>query len=239
MMAQNAKTRHSVIHSLLPERSNFLLDIGCGWVTPSYPYADKAAEITCIDWKIQQVNPIPSNIKCLEADFTKIDLPSNYYDAIIASDVFEHVLLEQESLFVQKCLSSLKEGGHLIISVPHKGTFAWLDPYHVKPTIHNFLWHLGLYKTLHNGSCDIRKRHKHYATQEIAEKFKPLQLSTIRYWGYLFDPLLSWASALSTNSIKFPGYKMLEDACLWEFKQDYEMRSFNVALKFYKSSNDL
>jgi 2-polyprenyl-3-methyl-5-hydroxy-6-metoxy-1,4-benzoquinol methylase len=222
------------VRSLLPDRSERLLDIGCGPVIPSYPYSDKAVRVTCIDWKLHRFDPIPPNIECVEGDFTTIDLPLNSYDAIIASDVFEHILLERESLFVKKCVSVLKPGGYMIVSVPHRGTFAWLDPYKMKPAIHRLLWRLGLYKSLHNGSCDIRKGHKHYTVEELAEKFKPLQLERVSYRGYFFDPLLSWASALSGGSLQFPGGAWLERCCNREFKRDWGQRAFNMAIQFYK-----
>jgi 2-polyprenyl-3-methyl-5-hydroxy-6-metoxy-1,4-benzoquinol methylase len=233
-MNQKANNRKQIICSLLPEESEKLMDVGCGPILPSYPYAEKAKQVTCLDWKLKRIEPIPSNIKCVEGDFTKVDLPESSYDTIIASDVFEHILLEQESAFIKKCVSLLKPGGHLILSVPHKGTFAWLDPYHVKPTVHRLLWHLGLYKQLHNGSCDIRKSHKHYTVEEITEKFKPLELLQVNYWGYFFDPLMSWAIALSKGSRRVPGYEWLEQGWAKEIKSDYGKQSFNVALKFYK-----
>jgi len=52
-MSQNTKNRQSIIYSLLPERSERLLDVGCGPINPSYPYADKATYVTCVDWKLQ------------------------------------------------------------------------------------------------------------------------------------------------------------------------------------------
>ena len=233
-MAINAIHRTSIIRSLLPERSERLIDVGCGPITPYYPYADKAALVTCVDWKLRIFGTLPPNIEYLEGDFITIDLAKDSYDTIIAGDVFEHILLEQESLFVQKCVSLLRPGGHVVVSVPHLGTFAYLDPYRVKPAIHWLLWQLGLYKRLHNGDCDIRKGHKHYAVQELVEKFKPLQLLQAVNYGYFFDPLLSWAVALSRGSGRFPGYTWLEEACRRELKCEYGQRSFNVALKFYK-----
>src|SRR5664280_978133 len=145
-MAVNATRRTSVIYSLLPKRSERLIDVGCGPITTAYPYADKAGLVTCVDWKLRVFGSIPSNIQCLEGDFTKIDLPTNCYDSIIAADVFEHIALEEESSFVKKCTSILKPGGYMVVSVPHQGTFAYLDPYRVKPAIHHLLWRLGLYK---------------------------------------------------------------------------------------------
>ena len=223
-----------MIGSLLPKRSERLMDVGCGPVAASYSFADKAVRVTCVDCKLRVTDPIPPNVECLDGDFTELDLPKNFFDTIIAADVFEHILLEREFVFVDKCVSALRPGGHMIVSVPHQGTFACLDPYRVKPAMYYLLWRLGLYKRAHNGSCDIRKGHKHYKVQELAEKFQPLQLVQTVYYGYLFDPLLSWAVALSRGSGQFPCYTWLEQACRREFCRDYGQRSFNVALKFYK-----
>lgn len=236
-MAVNALQRTSIIRSLLPQQSERLIDIGCGPVTSAYPYADKAGHVTCVDWKLKTFGSIPRNIECLGGDFLKISLKKNAYDTIIAGDVFEHIILEQEIMFVEKCVSLLKPGGHMIVSVPHQGTFAYLDPYRVKPAIHRQLWRLGLYKNIHNGNCDIRKGHKHYTVHELIEKFKPLQVLQAVYYGYFFDPLLSWAVALSRDSRRFPGYNCLEQACRKEFDRNYGQRSFNVALKFRKPTD--
>lgn len=226
--------RTLVIRSLLPECSERLLDVGCGPLTPDYAYADKALRVTCIDWNLKASGTLPSNIECLDGDFTSVDLAPRTYDSIIAADVFEHIPLEQESLFVEKCVSSLRPGGNMVISVPHQGTFAYLDPYQVKPTVHRMLSRLGLYKGIHNGYCDIRKGHKHYVLQELISKFSPLQVSKVAYFGYVFDPLLSWAFALSRGSGRIPGFSWLQRASRKELDRDYGQRSFNIAVSFYK-----
>ena len=224
--------RISVIRSLLPERPTRLLDVGCGPITADYPFADKALRVTCIDWNLKTPSSLPSNVECLNADFTSIDLPPNAYDSVIAADVFEHILLEQESLFVSKCVSVLRPGGSMVISVPHQGTFAYLDPYQVKPTIHRILARLRLYKAVHNGCCDIRKGHKHYSLEELIDKFSPLQVSQVVYFGYFFDPLVTWAFALSRGSGRLPGFSWLQRARLRELDRDYGQRSFNIAVSF-------
>jgi SAM-dependent methyltransferase len=234
-MSVNALHRKLTVNSLLPERCECLLDVGCGPVTPGYLYAERAEHVTCLDWKLRRVEPIPSNVECIEGDFTTIDLPQNFYDVIVAADVFEHVLLEAESAFIERCVSLLKPGGHMIVSVPHRGTFAWLDPYNIKPTIHRTLWRLGLYGRLHNGSCDIRKGHKHYSAEELAGKFSPLQLDRELYWGYFFDPLLSWAESLTRGKVTLPGDGWLQERCRREFERSWGRRAFNMALRFYKA----
>jgi SAM-dependent methyltransferase len=234
----NATHRKLIVSSLLPTRSERLIDVGCGPITPSYPYGTKAGAVTCVDWKLQIFGSIPPNIEYLDGDFVELDLAEDCYDALIAADVFEHVSLERERLFIEKCVSVLKPGGYLIVTVPHQGMFAYLDPYQVKPAIHRTLWRLGLYKSTYNGNCDIRKGHKHYTVQELIEKFNPFQVLQVVYFGFLFDPLLTWATALSNvchfQSYRIPGYGWLERAATWEFDHDYGHRSFNVAVQFSK-----
>jgi 2-polyprenyl-3-methyl-5-hydroxy-6-metoxy-1,4-benzoquinol methylase len=231
-MALGARTL--VIRSLLPQSSERLLDVGCGPISSDYPYADKASRVTCVDWNLKASGALPPHIECLDGDFTTFDLGSNSYDSIIAADVFEHIPLEQESLFVEKCVASLRPGGKMVISVPHRGTFACLDPYQVKPTIHRLLARLNLYKQIHNGCCDIRKGHKHYALQELTSKFSPLQVSQVTYFGYLFDPLMTWVYALTRGSNRIPGFSWLQRAYRRELDRDYGQRSFNIAVSFCK-----
>jgi SAM-dependent methyltransferase len=231
-MALSARTL--IIRSLLPECSERLLDVGCGPLDSDYPYADKALRVTCVDWNLHASGALPPNIECLAGDFTSVDLAPSTYDSIIAADVFEHISLEQESQFVNKCVASLRPGGNMVISVPHQGTFAYLDPYQVKPTIHRMLARLHLYKNIHNGCCDIRKGHKHYVLQELVSKFSPLQVSRVAYFGYLFDPLMSWAFALTRGSNQIPGFSWLQRAYRKELNSDYGQRSFNIAVSFHK-----
>jgi 2-polyprenyl-3-methyl-5-hydroxy-6-metoxy-1,4-benzoquinol methylase len=227
--------RTSIIRSLLPERPARLLDVGCGPITADYPFADKAQSVTCIDWNLKAPNMLPANVECVNADFTAIDLAPEAYDSVIAADVFEHILLEQEPLFVSKCVAALRSGGSMVISVPHSGTFACLDPYQVKPTIQRTLSYFGLYKPVHNGCCDIRKGHKHYSLEELASKFSPLQVSKVVYFGYVFDPLFSWAVALSRGSRRFPGISWLQKGLRKELDHDFGPHSFNIAVSFYKN----
>ena len=222
--------------SLIPQKSDKLLDVGCGPITNAYPYANRAKEAICTDWKLKTFGAIAENITLLEGDFTSLELPIESFDTVIAADVFEHVALEQELAFIERCRAVLKPGGDLVLSVPHQGTFAWLDPYQVKPAIHRLLWRFGLFGRTHNGHCDIRKGHKHYTVNELATLFKDFEIARIVYSGYLFDPLLSWATALSRGKGLFPGYNLLERACKAEYNRDYGDRSFNVAVHFRKRS---
>lgn len=227
--------RKKVVRSLLPEQSNRLLDVGSGPIFPDYAYSDKANAVTCADWNIITIGDTPENVSCLSGDFTAMEFQPESYDSIIAADVFEHIQTEHEARFIETCIKALAPGGRLIVSVPHRGTFAWLDPYEVKPLFQRMFAKLGLYNKLHNGGCDIRKGHKHYTLHELAPRFAPLTLEKVVYWGHVFDPLLTWAYALLGEGSTMGVVRWLERQTLAEFEKDYGPRSFNMALVLKKA----
>lgn len=107
--------------------------------------------------------------------FLNLDLSAESFDAVVAADTFEHIPLELEVPFRQKCAALLKPDGVLIVTVPHRGTWAFLDVYNIKPLVHFVLWRLRLRRETHNGFCDIRKGHKHYTRGELKLLGAPLK----------------------------------------------------------------
>lgn len=222
--------RKSIVHGLIPPDTDRLLDVGCGPILSDYAYADRAKSVLCVDWNLVKSDNVPLNVECVSGNFVELDFPEASFDIVIAADVFEHVQMEDESRFIEKCISALRPNGCLIISVPNRGTYAWLDPYEVKPLIDRVRYKLGLLKTFHNGNCDIRKGHKHYELEEIKNQFSAMKLEKVVYWGYVYDPLLTWSQALFGYSSNSPIIRWLEDRVDTEITKNYGSRSFNMAL---------
>jgi SAM-dependent methyltransferase len=227
--------RTSVLQSMLPCKANNLLDVGCGPLRSDYSWAAMAEFVTCVDWRMRISGSVPRNVLCLEGDFTSLALSTERYDVIVAADVFEHISLEREQAFVDNCVRCLKPGGSLLLSLPHSGTFALLDPYRIKPALCRQFSKLGLYSPTHNGHCDIRKGHKHYALSEIVYRFSPLKLRDVVYFGYLVDPLIAWTTAVGRRLgfDKCPAW--LHRAYCVELSKDYAQRSFNIAVSLTKT----
>lgn len=230
--------RIRMIRTLLGGPVGSLLDIGSGRVAPDYPYLDLAGRITCVDWNPRIIPPTPDKIEIRTGNFLDMDIVPDSFDAAICADVFEHVPLEQEAAFAAAAARALRPGGLLIVSVPHAGRHAWLDPYQVKPALHRALSRLGLYRRTHNGFCDIRKGHKHYTAAEIAAAFAPLEVVATRHWGHLCDPLLSWSEGLGRKTGIAPFRDRLARGCAVEFDRDYGPASFNMAMALRKKGKE-
>lgn len=213
-----------------------MLDVGCGPIHPDYGYADFADEITCVDWDVRVIGHIPSHITVLDGDFAQMDLPPLSFDLIVCCDVFEHVQLEAEPAFVARCFDLLKPGGQLIVSVPHAGRYAWLDPYDLKPRVQRVMSKFGLYKALHNGTCDIRKGHHHYSQDSLVQKFRAFEVRAVRRFGLLAEPLSAWTASLNKRGVSVPGQTWIRRKLREDAETDPGAAGYSMAVRFQKPS---
>lgn len=211
-----------------------MLDVGCGPIRADYAYEGFAEKITCVDWNVRVIGDIPPNITVLDGDFTEMDLDLGSFDLIICADVFEHVLLEAEPAFVSRCYDLLSPGGQLIVSVPHAGRYAWLDPYNLKPMAHRWLSRLGLYSDLHNGTCDIRKGHRHYSEQMLSSAFNQFEVEAVRHFGLLAEPLSAWSESLKKRGVPVPGQGWIQRKLRQEALSVQSEAAYSIAIKLRK-----
>ncbi len=119
-----------------------LLDIGCGTMAITMKYADRSVELWGIepDEEAGKIGSERSN-KFYINTFENVqdDLPNNYFDAIFAFHVIEHIL--DPINFIKEVNKKLKLGGLLVIATPdfdcamarkYKENFRLLhDPTHI------------------------------------------------------------------------------------------------------------
>lgn len=98
------------------------LDFGCGSGCFSYLLAQNGYKVTSIDLDfsplhfVQEHLDFPTNIKFIEGDIFKQDLPDNSFDVIFALDVLEHIENLPEYILLFKRL--LAPNGIIVVSGP-------------------------------------------------------------------------------------------------------------------------
>jgi ubiquinone/menaquinone biosynthesis C-methylase UbiE len=111
-----------LMRALNINKEQTVLDIGCGAGIFSAEMAKVAKKAYGMDYSetnIRAVRNRYSAIKNLEfkvGDATKLPFEDNYFDAILATELIEHV--EDDNAFVRECQRVLKKGGVLAVTTP-------------------------------------------------------------------------------------------------------------------------
>ena len=104
-----------------------ILDIGCSQGTVPLLMGRSGAEVTGIDIDPEAIRyatshlleepvEVQSRVRYLCGDFLAMDLPENHYDAVLLTEILEH--LEEPQRFLEKAALLLKDGGRLVVTVP-------------------------------------------------------------------------------------------------------------------------
>lgn len=151
-----------------------ILDVGCGdgrrvaWLL-KYDFRVYGTDISKEALKIARENGI--NTFC--GDLTEANYPSEFFDIIIFSQVFEH--LYEPMKMLEECFRILKHGGLLIIDVPN------ID--YILHKIYGKYWvHL-----------DVPRHLFHYSVQTLSNYLQK-QGFTIIFWKYRYPKFFDLAS---------------------------------------------
>jgi 2-polyprenyl-3-methyl-5-hydroxy-6-metoxy-1,4-benzoquinol methylase len=115
-----------------------LLDAGCDDGNNAFMLSKKSKNTWGIDINKKiidhaQIQYPTISFSCYPVETTPFQ--NEFFDVIVMNDVLEHV--KNEVVALNEMFRILKRGGQLIISTPHKGMFAFLDPANVKFLIKN------------------------------------------------------------------------------------------------------
>jgi SAM-dependent methyltransferase len=129
------------------------------------------------------VDPVESTIVRARQKFPQIrfehgrleslPFPNGFFDVVILTDVLEHVTDEIAAL--NEIHRVTKAGSTVIITTPHTGIFAWLDPYNYGgalrtrlPRAYRYLRRLGLAQSVEQDP----PKHRHYSRQQLEALLK-------------------------------------------------------------------
>jgi SAM-dependent methyltransferase len=121
-LKESPYSSHSLLLNLFPraERSERVLDLGCGDGHLSALLADRGYDVTGVERRGGHTSKFPAHVQLIEADLER-GLPalSGRYDHVICADILEHLRYPERLL--NEIHDVLGPHGRLVASLPNSG----------------------------------------------------------------------------------------------------------------------
>lgn len=157
------------------------------------------------------------------------------FDAIVMLEVIEHT--GSDIAAVGEIRRVLKVGGTLLLSTPHAGVFAFLDPYNLRraiqrrfPIAYSAAERLVRFES--GQFTDNLERHRHYRLEELATLLeRDFGIRAVYRGGLLLYPVMAalisvvarlWSSPMVLHWM----YRLLN----WDFRRRFGRLSYNVMI---------
>lgn len=237
--------RYALLYNWLPE-SGPMLDVGCGNGIYTSWLAKKGAPVFGIDHNMANLqwarNEFP-DIGFCSANGEHLPFPDNYFNAVMCTEVLEHTKDDKSTL--QEIFRVTKPGGTLLLSTPHRGLFAFLDPDNCTNRGFDLLRKMKIPKPgggrfFQNFRYDI---HRHYSKAQLASLLdNNWQIEEIYYGGLLLYPACygveNLIDAFSKKRSYWMNLKTLRTLRTWDFSLRCGKLSYNIALKCRKAMSN-
>jgi len=158
-----------------------VLDVGSSSSPLCEALSQKAARAVVVDIDedaLRTAKAGTGRVSPVGAYAERLPFPSNSADVVLLLDVIEH--LRDDAAAINEAERVLRPGGKLILSVPHKGLFRFLDPENLSARV--------------KGRYSPTNRHRHYSEDDLTRllflKFRIVR----RHYGGLFIYPLSFAA---------------------------------------------
>ena len=250
-MSYKLRDRHKLAFDWLPAGCQAVLDGGCAFGSGTAPLSTIAGRVFGCDPNPELIARARTSYPGLTFEVCPLErtpYEDDMFDAVILTDVLEHVV--NERVVINELFRILKPGGHLIVTVPHKGLFSFMDT-------ENYIWTLRvkfprLYRLLFRmkhgrdprPKVGYESKHRHYSLSDLVAL---LDSSDFRnhyevdrvFFGGLFCYALTsnlfeglsllvgpvWAGRLLSSLVK------LSD---WDYFVSYGRLSYNIGIRIKK-----
>jgi ubiquinone/menaquinone biosynthesis C-methylase UbiE len=189
-----------------------------------------------------------SGITFIAAAMEETGLASESFDVVTLTDVLEHVVDERRTL--DEIYRVLRPGGQLIVTVPHKGWFGFLDIDNLVylfagafPALHRYLRRTRM-ERIGDEKPGYGDWHRHYSLSDVRalldnSRFaQAYTIEEVRYAGLFIEP----AAAVLYNAVRvLAGARNANQFLRWtegltssDYFRSYGTASYNLALRVTK-----
>jgi SAM-dependent methyltransferase len=238
----------------IPNGTRSLLDAGCSYGYATRFFAQKAQYVAGID-------PNRELVEIAKRRYPKIDFRVSAmertpfadasFDAVVMSDVLEHVAGERQTL--DEVYRILAPGGRLIITVPHKGVFSFLDIDNIAiaikrhaPALYRQLFYLKE-RRFPEQRPGYEDWHRHYSYADLQRLLASSRFSAgftverVRHCGLVMDVVISSAYQAARAFVGFRRANAvlaaLNPLYSADYAIDYGPASYNIALCVQKNGS--
>ena len=172
--------RQKWAYAWLPQ-SEVVVDIGCSNSALVELLPDKSKYTIGIDVDIDALKSISkrsAKLQLIHAQAESLPLKTEFAEVVLLLDVLEHT--QDEKMVISEAHRILKPNGLLIMSIPNKGLFSFLDPQNLSHRIK---------------AGNKKIVHRHYSEKDIRRLlFRIFTVETKHYGGLFFYPITFWAA---------------------------------------------
>ena len=227
--------RTPFITAAIDEPVGRILDVGCSYGWALNALTGKADELVGVDMDkdaLEQARAFYPHITFVHQDASTLPFGDAEFDAVILSEVIEHVGDENKQFVIDEVHRVLKPEGLFIFTAPYAGLLAWADPMDFK---RRFPWLYRHYMRIsgYRPSTSVEIGHQHVSTNEIERLLGGrFVFKQVQFCGF-FMPLISWILVIDQRVGLLP--TRLHDAIgrlrAWESGVSYgRLLSYNIRL---------
>ncbi len=241
--------RYELLYNWLPE-SGPILDVGCGNGIYTQWLAKKAALdsqenrrfAVGIDRNLKNLhwakNEFP-HVEFVATTGETLPFADESFGAVMCTEVLEHTRDDRATL--KEIARVTRSGGTLILSTPHSGLFAGLDPDNVTNRAFDLVRRLKIPKP-GGGKFYEKFRydvHRHYTQGQLCALLgKSWEIEETYYGGLLAYPLLygveNLIDAFGSARSYWQDYRLLRTLRARDFDLNFGKLSYNIALRCRK-----
>lgn len=216
-----------------------LLEIGCSTGYLTGHFLGRAERTVGLDINVRALAAARRrhpDVPAVCSEVERLPFADRSFDAIVMLEVLEHT--GSDGAAIAEVRRVLKVGGTLILSTPHTGAFAFLDPHNLRRAFQRRCPRgyavAARFARFENGQyTENLVRHRHYRLEEVVSLLQPdFALRTVYRGGLLLYPLLGATISVIGRLWGDPRVvRSLHRLLNWDFRRRFGALSYNLMVQ--------